>query len=109
MSKPWPPPPDLASIKELVANADVEGFIADGAPLDEYDSEAEDLFRAIQYFATNELVPVTIMPHLKRIWAVSFNVIGEDLDKRMPALEGLAAQIARFFGPEARPQVRGSM
>lgn len=36
MSRPWPPPPDLDSIQELVANADVEGFIADGAPVDEY-------------------------------------------------------------------------
>lgn len=107
MSQPWPPPPDLASIKELVATADIEGFIADGAPADEYDAEAEDLFRGIQYFAPKELIPLRIMPILKRIWSVSFNVIGEDLDRRMPALEGLAKQIERFFGPTAQPQVRG--
>ena len=105
-STPWPPPPDLASIKELVATADIEGFIAGGAPTDEYDTEAEDLFRAIQYFATKELVPVILMPILKRVWTVNFNVIGEDLDLRLPALEGLAQQITRFFGPEAQPQVR---
>ena len=107
MSKPWPPPPDLASIKELVATADIEGFIADGAPTDEYDTEAEDLFRAIQYFATKELVPVTLMPILKRVWTVNFNVIGDELEQRIPALEGLAGQIERFFGPSAQPLVRG--
>jgi hypothetical protein len=108
MSKPWPPPPDLDSIKELTRDADVEGFIADGAPADEYDTEAEDLFRAIQHFASKELVPVRLMPILKRIWAVSFNVSGDELVSRTPALEALAVQIARFFGPEATPQVRGS-
>jgi hypothetical protein len=105
---PWPPPPDLDSIKELVRDADVEGFIADGAPADEYDTEAEDLFRAIQHFATKELVAVRLMPILKRIWAVSFNVSGDELVSRTTALEGLANQISRFFGPEAVPQVRGS-
>ena len=108
MSLTWPPPPDLASIKELTRDADVEGFIADGAPADEYDTEAEDLFRAIQHFASKELVPVRLMPILKRIWAVNFNVSGDELTSRQPALDNLAQQIARFFGPEATPQVRGS-
>jgi hypothetical protein len=109
MTTTWPPPPDLNSIKELTRDADVEGFIADGAPADEYDTEAEDLFRAIQHFATKELVPVRLMPILNRIWAVSFNVSGDELESRLPALEGLAQQIARFFGPEATPHVRGSL
>ena len=108
MSQTWPPPPDLASIKELTRDADVEGFIADGSPADEYDAEAEDLFRAIEHYATKELVAVRLMPILKRIWAVNFNVSGDELASRLPALEGLANQIARFFGPEATPLVRGS-
>ncbi len=108
MTAAWPPPPDLASIKELTRDADIEGFIANGAPADEYDTEAEELFKAIQHFATKELVPVRLMPILKRIWAVSFNVSGDELLSRQPALDALANQIARFFGPEATPQVRGS-
>lgn len=107
-SAPWPPPPDFASIQELVATADVEGFIAGGSPADEYDTEAEELFRAIQHFATKELVAARLMPILKRIWAVNFDVSGDELTSRMPALEALAEQIARFFGPEATPQVRNS-
>jgi hypothetical protein len=108
MSKPWPPPPDLASIKELTRDADIEGFIAGGAPADEYDTEAEELFKAIQHYATKELVAPRLMPILKRIWAVNFNVSGDELVSRQPALDGLANQIARFFGPDATPQVRGS-
>jgi hypothetical protein len=108
MSQTWPPPPDIASIKELTRNADVEGFIASGSPTDEYDAEAEDLFKAIEHYATRELVAVRLMPILKRIWAVNFNVSGDELESRLPALEGLANQIARFFGPEATPLVRGS-
>ena len=69
-SQPWPPPPDLDSIQELVATADIEGFIAKGAPADEYETEAELLFNQLE--------------------------------------NALAQQIARFFGPEAQPQVRGS-
>ncbi len=104
----WPPPPDLASIKELTRDADVEGFISGGAPADEYDAEAEDLFKAIEHYATKELVAARLMPILKRIWAVNFNVSGDELAPRLPALEVLASQIARFFGPGATPQVRGS-
>ena len=47
MSGAWPPPPDLASIQELVAGADVEGLIAGGAPGDEYEPEGEKIFEAI--------------------------------------------------------------
>jgi hypothetical protein len=108
MNPVWPPPPDVNSIKELTRDADIEGFIADGAPADEYDAEAEDLFKAIEHYATKELVAARLMPILKRIWAVNFNVGGDELESRLPALEGLANQIAFFFGPGAAPQVRGS-
>jgi hypothetical protein len=102
----WPPPPDLASIKELVQTADVEGFIADGTPADEYDHEAELILAAIAHLTTADLVEPTLMPHLESIWRESFIDDSAELDSRRPALEGLAQQIARFFGPEAQPQVR---
>jgi hypothetical protein len=51
---------------------------------------------------------VRLMPILKRIWAVNFNVSGDELIARQPALDDLANQIARFFGPDATPQVRSS-
>ena len=107
-SKPWPPPPDLDSIQELVAAADIDGFIADGAPADEYETEAELLFQQIAAFSTDELVSSRILPLAEQTWKSSFELSDADLASRRPKLQGLAAQIERFFGPDARPQVRGS-
>lgn len=106
--KAWPPPPDLASIKELVQGADVEGFLTDGAPADEYDGEAELLFDFLEELPTEELVERELMPILEAIWRKSFSLDDAAVEVRRPALLGLARQVERFFGPEARPQVRGS-
>lgn len=107
-SKPWPPPPDLDSIQELVAASDVDGFIAEGGPADEYETEADALFDQIQAFATAELVAPRLLPILESIWRSSFQLSPSDLADRRPKLIELAGQIERFFGPAAQPQVRGS-
>jgi hypothetical protein len=102
----WPPPPDLASIKELVRDADTEEFIANGAPTDEYDHEAEQLHAAIGRFPTADLTEANILPHIETIWSKSFDYDDAILASTRPRLNALAQQIARFFGPEAQPQVR---
>jgi hypothetical protein len=104
----WPPPPDLASIKELVRDADTEGFIALGSPADEYDHEAELLFAAIGRLPTEKLTAANIKPHIEIIWTRSFEYDTVVLEQARPALLSLAQQIARFFGPEAQPQTRNS-
>ena len=103
---PWPPPPDIDSIQELVATADIEGFIAGGSPSDEYETEAELLFNNIENLPTPEITVANILPLLEGIWQRSFSLDEAALTTRRPALDALAAQIARFFGPEARPQTR---
>ena len=103
---PWPPPPDLPSIKELVRDADVEGFIADGSPEDEYDTEAEQFHAAIANFPTSEITVPNLQPILNTVWKKSFNLDATDLTQRHGPLNVLAQQIARFFGPEAQPQNR---
>ena len=108
MSKPWPPPPDLDSIQELVATADIEGFIADGAPADEYESEAEALHTAIAHFTITELTADRILPIIEPIWRSSFQLDKAALAQRHPAILALAQQIERFFGPAAQPQTRQS-
>lgn len=106
---PWPPPPDRASLRELLATADIEGFIADdGAPIDEYDTEADLLFDQLQLQGTADLVTPRLLPALEAIWRGSFSLSDPDLAQRRPALTALASQIERFFGPQATPQVRGS-
>ena len=106
MSKPWPPPPDLESIQELMREADPEGQIAEGAPADEYEPEEEDLFAAIKHFSTADLIATNLLPIIEDIWRKSFSLDANALIQRKPALNSLAQQIERFFGPEAKPQVR---
>ena len=105
-TKPWPPPPDLASIQELLRNADPEGHLAEGAPADEYEPEEKEFFATIADFSTAELVATTLVPILDRIWQKSFNLDEDGLAKRRPALLSLAKEIERYFGPESKPRTR---
>jgi hypothetical protein len=103
---PWPPPPDLDSLKELFATADIEGLIADECPLDEYDPEAKHFHDATIGFPTNKFSAKHTVPLLEQLWVRQFVLNEEQLAQRRPALEALALQIAHFFGPEAQPQTR---
>ena len=103
---PWPPPPDLESIQQLVREADPEGHIAEGAPADEYEPEEELLFVSLSPLPTQQLVVMNVLPVIEEIWRSSFALDQDALEKRRPALTGLALQIERFFGPLAAPLVR---
>ena len=109
MSKPWPPPPDLPSIQELMRSADPEGHLADGAPADEYEPEEQQLLAAIAPLSTAELLATNITPILEQIWRTSFSLDDEALASRRPALLSLAKEIERFFGPESKPVTRGDI
>lgn len=110
ISRPWPPPPDLPSIQELVRTADVEGFIAaHGSQQDEYQPEEDELFHAIHGLPTADLLVANLLPPLERIWTHSFNLDEEALARRRPALLSLAKEIERFFGPESQPRTRSEI
>jgi hypothetical protein len=106
MRAPWPPPPDLDSLKELFATADVEGLIADECPPDEYDPEAKHFYEDTKGLATSAFTVEKTLPLLERLWKKQFMLDETQLALRRPALTALAQQIARFFGPEAQPQTR---
>jgi hypothetical protein len=107
MSQPWPPPPDLESIRQLVREADIEGFIASqGAPPDEYDTEAEELHAAIEHMPTSQIIAANLLPILEPIWRRNFVDDDHALAERRPALLALVEQIERFFGPAAQPHTR---
>ena len=113
MSKPWPPPPDLASIQELVRAADPEGFLAEGAPVpaaqDEYEPEEEAILAALAGLSTEQLLTVEILPRLEAVWQQSFHLGHDQLAERRPALLSLAKEIERFFGPESKPRTRAEI
>jgi hypothetical protein len=106
MSKRWPPPPDLDSLKELFATADIEGLIADECPLDEYDPEAKHFYEATIGLPSSKFAATQTIQLLEKLWVRQFMLNEEQLAQRRPALMELAQQIARFFGPEEKPQVR---
>jgi hypothetical protein len=106
MSAPWPPPPDLESIRELVRAADPEGHIADGATADEYEPEEEAIHASIAHLPTSQITAAHITPIIENVWRNSFAHDDIAIANSRPALQGLAEQIARFFGPEAQPQTR---
>jgi hypothetical protein len=106
MSAPWPPPPDLNSLKELFATADIERLIADECLLDEYDPEAKHFYEATTGFPSRKSAAKQTLPLLEELWVKQFMLNEEQLAQRRPALMELAEQIARFFGPEAQPQTR---
>jgi len=104
---PWPPPPDIESIQELVREADIEGLIAiQGAPADEYEPEGVQVLAAIKHLPSAQMTALTLFPILEEVWSKNLIVDESERDLRRVALKGLAEQIARFFGPEAEPQTR---
>jgi hypothetical protein len=106
VSAHWPPSPDIDSIRTLVREADPERHIAEGASLNEYEIEEEAIFAFIAKFPTEQLTDLNLIPIVEQVWRNSFAYDDEALRKSRPALVGLAKQIARFFGPDAKPQVR---
>ena len=102
----WPPPPDLGSLKELFAAADIERLIADECPPDEYDPEAKHFYEDTKGLPTAGFAAEQTLPLLEKLWVNQFMLNEEQLVQRRPALKSLAQQIARFFGPEAQPQTR---
>ncbi len=66
------------------------------------------IFAAIAHLPTGQLTAATLAPILEQAWRTSFAHDDEALANSRPALLRLAQQIARFFGPEAMPQVRST-
>ncbi len=105
-SRPWPPPPDLPSIQELVRTADPEGHLAEGAPTDEYEPEEQAILDSLHGLSTAEIVVANLLPALERIWQQAFALSPDALASRRPKLLALAKEIERFFGPESQPRTR---
>ncbi len=109
VSRPWPPPPDLPSIQELVRTADPENLLAEGAPADEYDPEENALLNALHALSPAEILVANIFPPLEVIWRQSFSLSEPQLAERRPKLLTLAKEIERFFGPQSKPRTRADI
>lgn len=89
---------DLDSVNDLVTEQDVEGFIADGAPADEYESEVEEVFAALHALPAHEATKDRILLILQQTWKKNFSLSDADLQQRRPGLEKIVERILHFFG-----------
>jgi hypothetical protein len=88
----------MESVQDMVRAADIEGFIADGDPADEYDPEEQKLFSAMSSWPSSTFTKANVLPVIVEIWRRSFSLDDADLSERLNAMDGLAAQIVHFFG-----------
>jgi len=89
---------DMESVQDLVRAADIEGFIADGDPADEYDPEERQLFSAMAAWPSTTFIKANVLPVIVDIWRKSFSLDDADLSERLNAMDSLAAQFVHFFG-----------
>jgi hypothetical protein len=89
---------DLDSVNDLVTEQDVEGFIADGAPADEYEGEVEELFSALLALPAEEATTEGIVAILEQTWQKNFRLSEEALKQRRPAFERIVERILHHFG-----------
>lgn len=83
----------VSIIDNALRAEDVEGLLELGAPNDEYSHEAKTIASELQ-----ELTPGTeseddIAAVIAKVWAKSFELSNEDIDKRHTALRRIARQI----------------
>jgi hypothetical protein len=83
----------LEKLDAILAQEDVEGFIAAGAPLDEYHDEAAQIIAAIGVMEPASVTSESVLATLSYIWMRSFGLSTEDMALRLPALKQIAGQI----------------
>jgi hypothetical protein len=89
---------DMESVQDLVRAADIEGFIADGDPADEYDPEERQIFAAMAAWSSSTFTKANVLPMIVEIWRKSFSLDDADLSERLTRMDELAGQIVHFFG-----------
>ena len=99
MSAPWPPPPDLESIQDLVRAADIEGLIQiHGAPADEYEREVEDVLVALDGLPREEATVPRLVSIFENVYRSRFKWSDEQMRRVRPDFEDIAHKVMNYFG-----------
>ena len=80
-------------IAALLNKADIEGYIALGAPADEYDSEAEALVLAFGELSEAEITVENIAVIVTAAWQQSFDLDGSDIAMRRADIQNFAQAV----------------
>jgi hypothetical protein len=89
---------DLESVNDLITEQDVEGFIADGAPADEYEGEVEEVFAAWLALPAEEATKERLLAILEQTWRKSFSLSEAELEQRRPGFERIVDRTLHHFG-----------
>ncbi len=84
-------------IDNALRSEDVEGLLELGAPSDEYSHEAKTIASALEELTPGAASEDGIAAVVAKVWARSFDLSDEDLDKRYAALRRVARQILAFY------------
>ena len=79
-------------INTLLINEDIEGYIAFGAPKDEYASEARIIADAVAALSYEQFTQENIIAIIASAWA-TFELSPDDLKLRLPSIQRVAEQI----------------
>lgn len=83
----------LTDIQQFFREEDIEGLIADGAPDDEYDSEAEDIVAAMAKLSPDNIDEPHVVSIIALVWAQSFHRDENEIAARMDAFRRIATRI----------------
>ena len=87
----------IADINAVLREEDVEGFIAQGAPGDEYDSEAQEIASALALLNEGQITEANVAAIVALVWAKSFDRSSQEIEMRMSVFRRIAQRLNTFI------------
>jgi hypothetical protein len=72
---------------------DLEGLIEDGAPLDEYSSEAQSVAEALAKIPLEKITVPVVAATIALVWAKNFDRSAAEMAQRLPACQRVAEKL----------------
>ena len=82
-----------AHIETVLRIEDIESLIEFGAPDNEYDSEAKEMFELLERLDRGQFTEDGLVSVVSRVWGEMFDLDEEGVNKRMPAFRNVAKNI----------------
>jgi hypothetical protein len=93
----------ISVIEDALRAEDVEGLLELGAPRDEYSHEAERIASELRALGPNDATEDRVADLIANVWANSFELSQEDIEKRYTALHRVARQILASHAKGTEP------
>ena len=84
-------------INDILNNADIEGLLVSGAPVDEYESEASLIYQSILEMKDRVLTREEIILIVSQVWQSSFELLDQDMVERHNGVVSVSDHIYRLY------------